>query len=269
MLDSLGGLPPARRSGSRSSGSLGAVACSAGPAEAARCVQRSRDPASPQRDRAAAHDPARVRAGRPVPVDRRPRAAADSARHAACSLPRPRVEPSVLRVTATACGLGVEGSGWVARPARRHGRTRRAGAVRGSRRRTRCARTSSSIASKTSRSSASRPSRAGTSHRRRPRGRLRRDPRLPRERPLRRAAGRGSARPPTCSSRERSAKSPRSAGSSATATPAGRPSRAGAVEATIFAARSARRRFRRPRRARARALAARREPVSTGALLDD
>ena len=27
-----------------------------------------------------------------------------------------RVEPSVLRITATACGFGVEGSGWVARP---------------------------------------------------------------------------------------------------------------------------------------------------------
>src|SRR5207248_8225632 len=27
-----------------------------------------------------------------------------------------RIRPSVVRITATACGLGVEGSGWVARP---------------------------------------------------------------------------------------------------------------------------------------------------------
>ena len=76
------------------------------------------DAARAQREPAAVGPaPQRARALRPVPEHRRAgarRAAADPAHR-----PRPRRARggrSVVRVLGTACGLGVEGSGWVAAP---------------------------------------------------------------------------------------------------------------------------------------------------------
>ena len=86
--------------------------------------------AAAERDRAAALAAERARADRPVPELRRP-AGADRAARPARARASPGVRaaaPSVVRVLGTACGLGVEGSGWVAAPrARRHRGARRRG----------------------------------------------------------------------------------------------------------------------------------------------
>ena len=201
----------------------------------------------------------RARALRPVPVDPRPggeRAAAereDRARPARCGRPG----AAWCRCSGTACGLGVEGSGWVARdgivvtnahvvagqddttvqlggdgpPLRRRARS-------GSTRRT------------TSRSCAC-PGSAGAPPlalaRRREAGHVGRGPRLPGERPVRRAAGaarpdarRCSPRTPTGAGRC-SARSRRCAAWCAPATRAARWSTAsGRVVATVFAAATSR-----------------------------
>ena len=112
-----------------------------------------------------------------------------------------RAQPSVVRITATACGLGVEGSGWVARPqvvvTAAHvvagGAGIRVDGFRGAgaRRRPQAGHRSPARAG---------AARAAAAARRRAPGRLRRDPRLSAERPVRRAGPAASATPPTCSS---------------------------------------------------------------------
>ena len=158
-----------------------------------------------------------------------------------------------MKVLGTACGLGVQGSGWIAGdgvvvtnahvvlgPGRHHGPAPRRGLLRG--RRGDLVRPDAT----TSRSCACpgwRASRRCRSACDAPRGTWRRDPRLPGERPVRRAAGaarpdgdRPHRRTPTGAGRS-GARSPRCAGACAPATRAGRWwTRAGRVLTTIFAA---------------------------------
>ena len=133
-------------------------------------------------------------------ADVRAAAAAHRPRPARCARPR----RSVVKVLGTACGLGVEGSGWVARAGRRrHQRARRRGRERHAR-----AAARHGAAARRARAVAFDPRNdiavlrvAGAAARRRcalardpAPGTSARDPRLPAQRPLRRARRRGSAR---------------------------------------------------------------------------
>ena len=170
VLDSIGGVVLGAAAGLALVWVAGAVcAPHPGPAVAPPRRRSSRSSSStsttsvPPRDAA---QPARAR--RPVPGDRRAARAGRAAaiRRSFASRGVRLAAPSVVRVLGTACGLGIEGSGWVAAPklvvTAAHvvaGRTTRVVVAR--HRRARCARRSSrSTARTTSRSCGSRGSAA-------------------------------------------------------------------------------------------------------------
>ena len=164
------------------------------------------DPAAAQHGPAAvaARSSTRWRASIPFPASTGPRPTSPppTARHRARPRGRAAARESVVKVLGTACGLGVEGSGWVARAGPRgHERPRRRGPERhdGAAARPRAGldarRRSRSTRATTSRCCAS----PGWTRRRcrwrrvRARGHVGGDPRLPAQRALRRPRRRGSA----------------------------------------------------------------------------
>ncbi len=112
-----------RLRGGRGAGARGRVGRRRGAAAAARRDEGARrgprlaDSPAVEHDRAPANGPARVRTGRPFPSIAGPAPPSTPPDTRALSSAAVRqARPSVVRITATACGLGVEGSGWVARP---------------------------------------------------------------------------------------------------------------------------------------------------------
>ena len=98
---------------------LGAMALQLpGQTQLRRAVQRSVVLRAAERDRAAADAPECARANRSVPgAGRTARARPTPPDPRVLSRPGVRAAaPSVVRIVGTACGLGIEGSGWVARP---------------------------------------------------------------------------------------------------------------------------------------------------------
>ena len=158
-LDSIGGLVAGAalrardRLGRRRRAAAAAGPDEAAPGGAAVAGPPAAERRSRRRARSCARSTASIRSPR-SPARRRPRCR-PTPRVLVVARPSRRVRPSVVRITATACGLGVEGSGWVARPhivvtaahvvAGRIGDPRRAATRR---------RRSSSTASRTSPSSA-------------------------------------------------------------------------------------------------------------------
>ena len=224
----------------------------AGDGAAARRRPALADPAQPQRRAAAVGaGPQRARPRRPGALDRRP-GDARSRRPTRRSPPTPTccgAGRSVVRVLGTACGLGIEGSGWAVRPGpgrhqrpRRRRRGRHHGDDPGRRRARRDRRSTTTRQRPRAAAGRRRPAGPADRRRREPRHRGRR-PRLPGERPLRARRRRGSARParrsartPTATARS-TARSPRCAATCAAATPAGRWSTPRAASlGTVFAA---------------------------------
>ena len=121
VVDGLLGAVLMAASGSALAWVVGAVALQTpGARELRRDIQRSAILTAPQRRPAVARPAQRARALRPVPAHAR----AGRGRRRARPTPRHRARPagargapdSVVKILGTACGLGVEGSGWVAAP---------------------------------------------------------------------------------------------------------------------------------------------------------